>query len=264
MQFIATTTEKGVTERLFDLTVAGERAPGVLWTPEGARGPRPLVLMGHGGTQHKKVENLMALAGQYARRLGYAVAALDAPGHGERVTPEEAERNRAEVEAVFRAGAAGQGAGFSPERLRAMAERGVKAAAEWKAALNALQTLDFVGDAGPVGYWGLSMGTAFGVPFVGSEPRITAALLGLAGLRAGQAAFEAAANNIKCPVLYIFQWEDEVAPRESGIALFNAFGATEKTMHINPGRHVEIPPHEAPTWEAFFRRHLGVAEGATA
>ena len=264
MQFSQETTSKGVTERLFDLTVGGERIPGVVWAPEGAKGPRPLVLMGHGGTQHKKVENLMALAGQYARRLGYAVAALDAPGHGERVTPEEAERNRAEVEAVFRAGAAGSTAGPSPERLKAMAERGAKATAEWKATLDALQTCDFIGAKGPVGYWGLSMGTAFGVPFVGSEPRITAALLGLAGLRAGQTAFEAAANNIKCPVLYIFQWEDEVAPRDSGIALFNAFGATEKTMHINPGRHVEIPPFEAPTWEDFFKRHLGVGAGVTA
>lgn len=140
-----------------------------------------------------------------------------------------------------------------------MGERAAKAAGEWRAALDALQTLDFIGADGPVGYWGLSMGTAFGVPFVGGEPRITAALLGLAGLRPGQTAFEASAKAITCPVLYIFQWDDEVAPRESGVALFNAFGSTEKTMHINPGRHVEIPPFEAPTWEAFFKRHLGVA-----
>jgi dienelactone hydrolase len=264
MEFKEATTAKGVTERLFDLTVDGDRVPGVLWAPEDAHGPRPLVLMGHGGTQHKKVDNLVALARRYVRHMGYAVAALDAPGHGERVTPEEAARSRAEVEALFAAGAAGRSAGLSPERLRAMTERAGKATAEWKAALDALQMLDFIGGRGPVGYWGLSMGTAFGVPFVGAEPRITAALLGLAGLRAGQATFEAAANNIRCPVLYIFQWEDEVASRESGIALFNAFGAKEKTMHINPGRHVEIPPFEAPTWEDFFKRHLGVAETVAA
>ena len=32
------------------------------------------------------------------------------------------------------------------------------------------------------GYWGVSMGTLIGLPFVASEPRISAAVLGLAGL----------------------------------------------------------------------------------
>ena len=34
-------SESGVTERLFDLTVAGERVPAVIWSPEGAKGMRP-------------------------------------------------------------------------------------------------------------------------------------------------------------------------------------------------------------------------------
>ena len=36
-----------------------------MWTPEGATGPRPKVLFGHGGTQHKKVAHIPA----FARRL---------------------------------------------------------------------------------------------------------------------------------------------------------------------------------------------------
>jgi len=32
----------------------GPPLPGVLWTPDGAAGTRPLILMGHGGGQHKK------------------------------------------------------------------------------------------------------------------------------------------------------------------------------------------------------------------
>ena len=105
------------------------------------------------------------------------------------------------------------------------------------------------------------MGTAIGVPFVAQEPRITAAVFGLAGLRAGQADFAAAAQNIKIPLEFVFQWDDAVAPRDAGIALFEAFGATDKTMHINPGGHMGIPDYESASWERFFVRHLGVAAG---
>ncbi|MEX2326368.1 MAG: hypothetical protein WD558_01440, partial [Pseudomonadales bacterium] len=102
----------------------------------------------------------------------------------------------------------------------------------------------------------VSMGTAFGVPFVAAEPRIQCAVFGLAGLRAGATVMEEAANQIRIPLQFVFQWEDAVAPREAGIALFNAFGSTEKTMHINPGGHMDIPNFERDAWYAFFTRHL--------
>ena len=50
MEFTQERTEDGVTRRSFELTVAGEAVPAVIWAPEGAKGPRPLVLMGHGGS----------------------------------------------------------------------------------------------------------------------------------------------------------------------------------------------------------------------
>ena len=103
------------------------------------------------------------------------------------------------------------------------------------------------------------MGTAIGVPFLAVEPRIKCAVLGLAGLRPGQTAFAEAAARITIPIEFVFQWEDAVAPREAGIGLFNAFAAKEKSMHINPGAHVEIPNFEGASWQAFFVRHLGVA-----
>ena len=103
------------------------------------------------------------------------------------------------------------------------------------------------------------MGTAIGVPFVASEPRMKCAVFGLAGLRPGADAFEHAAHAITIPLEFVFQWEDAVAPRENGLALFNAFGSGEKTMHINPGAHVEIPNFEGASWQAFFLRHLGEA-----
>jgi hypothetical protein len=102
------------------------------------------------------------------------------------------------------------------------------------------------------------MGTAIGLPFVSSERRIAAAVLGLAGVgnRPGAAAFEAAARNLHIPILFIFQWDDELMNRESGLALFDAIGSNEKTMHINPGGHVGTPLFERDAYEAFFARHL--------
>ncbi len=251
----------GVVRRSFELVVDGERVPAVIWAPEGAKGPRPLVLMGHGGSQHKKTPTLSARARRYAQAFGYATLAIDAPGHGDRISREEAVSLAREVGARVRGEAPAQVT--DPERFRQMLRRSQKAVPEWKAALDMAQSFDFVGAGGPVGYWGVSMGTAIGVPFVASEPRITAAIFGLAGLREGASDMEAAAKKITIPLMFIFQWEDAVAPRETGIALFNAFGSTEKTMHINPGGHMDIPNFEAGDWEAFWRRHLGTADAPT-
>src|SRR6516165_7455105 len=90
VDFTREKTEDGVTERLFDLTVAGETVPAVVWAPQGAKGPRPLVLMGHGGSQHKKTPGIRTNAAQYALKHGYATRAIDAPGHGDRISREAA------------------------------------------------------------------------------------------------------------------------------------------------------------------------------
>jgi pimeloyl-ACP methyl ester carboxylesterase len=182
--------EGGVIRRSFELTVDGQTVPCVIWSPEAAKGPRPLMLMGHGGSQHKKTAGIVARARTYARKFGYATLAIDAPGHGDRISREEAEALGREVGARVRGETS---APMDPARMRQMGQRSLKAVPEWKAALDAAQGLDFVGAGGPVGYWGVSMGTAIGVPFVAQEPRITAAVFGLAGLREGQAEFEAAA-----------------------------------------------------------------------
>jgi dienelactone hydrolase len=250
MRITSETTTDGVVERLFDVEVAEARVPGVLWTPAGAVGPRPLVLMGHGGSQHKKVDTLVARATRYAAELGFAVAAIDAPDHGERVTPEQA---AAFTEAVRQRIAEGRRIGS--EVARDMAARAARAIPEWKATLDALQTLDEIGSAGPVGYWGVSMGTAIGLPFVASEPRITAAVFGLAGTQLGGQLAEAGAT-ITIPVEFVLQADDEIVARDSGIALFDAIASTEKTLHLNPGGHLGIPMFERASWERFFTRHL--------
>src|SRR5918996_5468579 len=96
-------TEKGVTESRFELKVGDENVPGLLWAPENATGPRPLVLIGHGGTQHKRTPNVLALARRLVRHLGYTAVAIDAPDHGDRMPPEERQLSQEERWARLRA-----------------------------------------------------------------------------------------------------------------------------------------------------------------
>ena len=242
MRFSAETTSGGVTERLFTL---GD-VPGAVWAAEGAAGPRPLVLLGHGGGQHKTAPPLAERARRYVTRCGFAVAAIDAPGWGGRPVPAAYEPYNAEIAELS---AAGKPLGD------VFARRGVIAAGlavpEWRAAIDALGTLDWIGP-GPVGYWGVSLGTAIGLPLVAAEPRVSAAVLGLMGRET--LAREAA--GITVPVQFHLQWDDEIVPRESGLALFDAIGSADKTLHANPGGHGEAPRFEVESSERFFVRHL--------
>lgn len=253
MDIITETAQDGIIERRFDLKVGDQTVPGLHWLPEHATAPHPTVLIGHGGTQHKRVPNVLGLARKLVAELGYGVVALDAPGHGDRMTVQE----RAEAEA-FRA--ARQAGGPLPplaagRRARMAAATG-QAVAEWQALLDDLGSDPRWAD-GPFGYWGVSMGTSFGIPLVAREPRIRAAVLGLNALREGSDQQRASAEAITVPLLFLFQWDDELMTRDAGLALWDAFGSAEKTMHVNPGPHVGIPLFERDAAAAFYRRHLG-------
>src|SRR5690242_16307842 len=101
MQLTERTSSNGVIERDFLL----DEIPGVLWSPASPAEHAPLHLMGHGGGLHKKAPGLVARAHHYVSRYGFHVAAIDAPGHGDR--PRTAADQRA-VEAMFAARTAGR------------------------------------------------------------------------------------------------------------------------------------------------------------
>jgi hypothetical protein len=127
----------------------------------------------HGGGQHKQVPGLVARARRYVTACGFAVAAIDAPGHCDRPTSEQDERFAAGIRQRMAAGEP-----IGPQIARHNAERSARAVPEWQATLDALQELDCVGISGPVGFWRVSLGSAIGVPLVAAEPRITAAVFG--------------------------------------------------------------------------------------
>ncbi len=119
---------------------------------------------------------------------------------------------------------------------------------EWQAILDALVKLDY----GPFGYYGVSMGTAIGLPLTADEPRIAAAVFGLAGLDS----LAEAAPRVTVPVEFLLQWDDKLVSREQGLALFDAIGSAEKTLHANLGGHLGVPTFERESSQRFFVRHL--------
>ena len=127
---------------------------------------------------------------------------------------------------------------------------------EWKALLDTLEERAEGNATGPYGYWGVSMGARYGIPLVATEPRVQAVVVGLFGLLPDPA-FRAAVEAIRIPLLFLFQYNDELMTPAAGLALWDAFGSPEKTMHINPGPHVGIPTFERASSAAFFVRHLG-------
>ncbi|MEV4514754.1 alpha/beta hydrolase [Dactylosporangium sp. NPDC049525] len=224
MRHLSETTADGVSTRHFTL---GD-VPGVLWTPAGApaTGGAALILLAHGGRQDKTAPT--ARAHRYVRDLGVAVAAIDAPGHGDRprIAPPWHGRPTGEQVIEFNARLAAQ------------------AVPEWRAVIDELRP------GGPVGFGGASLGTGIGIPLVAAEPRIAAAVLGLAAGPVDVAA------RITVPVQFLLQWHDELVPRDAALALFDAFGSADKTLHANPGGHGDVPAFELDSSARSYARHL--------
>jgi dienelactone hydrolase len=240
MDWGASVTSKGVTERDFSVPCGTRTIPGVLWTPEQSQASTPLVLLGHGGSGHKREDHLVSLARRLVRHNGIAAATIDGPFHGDR-KPAGIERES-----------------FREQRSRLIADSVVDTMVEdWKATLDALQKVEEIG-VGRVGYWGLSMGTMFGLPFVAAEPRIEVAVFGLMGTKIGMGErLLRDAAEVRCPLLFVQQWDDELVPRDSCIELFDALASEDKCLHANPGLHSAIPSDEFLATQAFLAGRLG-------
>jgi dienelactone hydrolase len=247
LRFTVRTSSNGVLERDFTL---GE-ITGVLWSPASGSEHVPLVLMGHGGGLHKKTPALLARAHRCVTTHGFTVAAIDAPGHGDRPRTAVDEQARTDLQQAMAAGETERVASITVRYGTALAQRAVP---EWQATLDALQRLPEIGTEAPIGYGGgITLGTGIGIPLTAIEPRITAAIFG-GGFVVHEALIEAA-RRITVPVQFLLPWDDEHVDRQSALALFDAFASKEKTLHANPG------DHRTMRWSGvdngFLARHLG-------
>lgn len=246
LHLTAEATSDGVVERSFTL---GD-VPGVLWSPASPAPGTPLLLLGHGGGLHKRAPGLVARAKQAVLVDGFAAAAIDAPGHGDRPRSEQDRRWVAEMQRARE-----QGAPLVPVLdpfNRSLAERAVP---EWRATIDALLALPELGADAPVGWSGMTLATVIGVPLAVADPRIRALIIG--GVPAYDWLLEAA-RRVTVPVEVLLPWDDAELGRESGLALFDALGSADKTLHAFPGSHFRVPADRLDT--RFFARHLGRAK----
>lgn len=246
MDWLSDNIESAVRERRFAVHVAERSVPGVLWTPP-LRPPRGLVLLGHGAAGHKCMAYVVRVAGELVRDHGLAAAAIDGPVHGDR--RDDPDASEARVFQDFRAAVA--------QRPRLFDDMIV----DWTMTLDALQACEELAIL-PVGYWGLSMGTMLGLPFVAQEPRVRASVLGLMGNSGaiGDRLVKDAARLLG-PVFFLVQWHDELIPRDGALALFDAIASDHKTLHANPGKHAAVPQAELAASEAFLAKHLADSRG---
>lgn len=197
----------------------GVRVPAALWVPAGR--PRAIVQACHGGSGHKASGAVLAIVGRLLP-LGMAVLAIDGPVHGDRspdgsLDPEAARRH---FRAAWRAGSDKTRMG----REMAAALDHLTATREWP---------DL-----PVGYIGVSMGTAYGIPYLAADRRVQAAAIGLWSVNyAASGHLAGFAARIRCPVWFTQQWDDEFFDRQGTARLFDALGSRDKRLVAYPGPH---------------------------
>lgn len=225
----------------FSITSGERRVPAIWWSRRNVARPAPLVLLGHGGSGHKRDSAMSEVAERLVTRLGLVVAAIDGPVHGARR----------------------QDLGMDPDRVKndfrqmwAHDNEIDQMLEDWRAVLDALVMHPQI-DAQRIGWYGLSMGTAYGLPLCAQEPRIRAAVLGLWGIdypNNDRVVRDAA--QVRCPVLFQQKWDDELFGRESQLKLFDRLGTSDKRLHVYPGRHGARTAEQIDDVEYFFERKL--------
>lgn len=244
MHFTFTTErrlEHGILERAFLL---GD-IPGILWMPEPARAPVPLILLGHQGGLSQMLPRVVPRAhGMVA--AGFAAATIEIPGAGGREPLPGADAARSELRAAVQAGE--PPTDDVVERL--VLPLAGAAAGEARRALDGLLALPEL--RGPVGYGGGVLG--IGVRLAAVEPRIAAVGL-FAGSYIPRSMLEEA-RRVTIPVHMLLQWDDFDNDRRLALDLFDAFGSQEKTLYASLGGHTGVPPWAGEDALRFFQRHV--------
>jgi pimeloyl-ACP methyl ester carboxylesterase len=217
-------TGQGVRERVGTIVGSAGPVPLAIWTPESGE-TRRLVLVGHGASGTKEEGYVVALARGLARHQECAVVAIDGPVHGARSGSDD-------------------GGSFLQFAQRWSSDETLtdRMVTDWRETIDFVTSDGIVEQAVPIGYWGLSMGTIFGLPLVAAESRIRAAVLGLMGTTGpSRQRLINDAPRVTVPTLFLLQWDDELIAREQGFELFGLLGSTDKTLIASPGAHAAVP-----------------------
>lgn len=234
-------------ERAFTL---GE-VPGILWRPVDDPAPSALVLLGHPGGLDQMYPRVAGRARHYVARFGFAAATIELPGSGRRPRLPAADRARADAARTELRRSLSAGEAVDDATIDALVLPLVdRSVPEWQETLDALRSLPGLGC--PVGLEGGVI--AVGVRMAAVDSRVSAAVF-FAGTAIPRATLDEA-RRVTIPLQLLLQWDDEHNDRDRALALFDAFGSAEKTLHANVGGHTGVPAFELAAAGRFFARHL--------
>lgn len=221
---------------------------GAVWLPPQVAGDElPLIVFGHGASGDRYQNPIPQLAQRFVNELGCPAMSMDGPVHGlRRVEP-------------------GGRQALNVERQRPTATADF--IEDWHVAIDLAFDHEAIGRR-PIAYFGLSMGSGYGIPMLAERDDVIVSTLGLLGTRGpfgdnGPLLLESAAK-ITHPVLYLMQLEDELFDRAGYLELFDALASDDKRIHANPGLHPQVPQEEILFAFEFMRKHIeGVAPRGT-
>jgi dienelactone hydrolase len=245
VEWLGHATGDGVVERSFLLNRRPGAVPGVLWSPETPARP-PAVLLGHGGSGHKRSDRHLRMGRWLASTAGLAAVAIDGPYHGDRVPSQLAP-------AIYQQLIADEGIHRVTARMTE----------DWMETASALAVHDLINDA-DVSVFGMSMGARFGLPVAAAlGSRLRCAVFGKFGVRQAGTLHPGlcspglvvkAAHAISAPVLFHMQWDDEAFPRDGQLELFAALASGDKRLFARSGRHADTRPDDEAAWQQFIGR----------
>ena len=215
--------------------------PGALWLPDD-RSPEGLILVGHGGSRPKRDITTIEFVGKLVELTGFAVAAIDGPIHG--VRRGENMTAPADIQREFL-------------DLWEGKEDGVEGmVSDWMATLTKLKELKELKNI-PVGYYGLSMGTAYGLPFLAAEKSIDAAVIGMWGSNyPNSRQLVEAARHVRCPICFLHKSEDQIFTLNGAFEIFDALLTDDKRMLISTGPHEPATAEQMKVTLDFFENRL--------
>lgn len=188
---------------------------GRVWHSQVSSGTRPLLLIGHQEAEDKNSPEVQELVKILCGKYGFVIATMDGPLHGaRRFGTTDSELMKMEFDQLWLDG---------DESISSMT-------LDWKLTVDALCELQEV-DSRCIGYFGLSMGTAYGIEVLASDLRISAAVLGQwGGHRAHQERLLQSLQRINCPIeFYAYEKDPNIQQQKT---FFEAFRAKEKQWQL--------------------------------
>ena len=206
------------------------KVTGSLWIPEKEVRPGVVVTFMHGASGNRLQAPIPYLSNLFTNR-GITSLAIDGPVHGLR---KKLDGGRIALYAEM----------SKPKSLNYLFK-------DWELALELVERkLQFSIET--IAYFGLSMGTFFGIPYLAnrhlSGKSTTVAVLGLMAPTGVVSPFRKRllrdASNVHCPLNFLIQQEDEMFSPAACFELFGSLASPSKQLRENPGKHAAVPLSE--------------------